>query len=160
MVLLFKTRFVKSISPFSFYLKTIGVFLHLTNNPFRWKQLTSLVYSFACFALTFQAGLYIFVEKSVLDLRYAFSGESSRVINITKQFSRIDAFNSSISSTNSFLCGSITSLLLVVTSRETIRLFCVTLEKMDRLSKRPDLTSLRRYSIVAVIWIGVTVSFV
>lgn len=104
--------------------------------------------------------MYIFVEKSVLDLRYAFSGESSRDVNFTKQFSRVDAFSSSIATTNSFLCGSTTSLLLVVTSRETIRLFCVTLEKMDRLSKRPDLTSLRRYSIVAVIWIGVTVSFV
>lgn len=156
MVLLFKTRFLQSIRPFSFYLKTIGVFLHLTNRPV--ERFSCLVFSCFSFVLTFQAGLYLFVERSVLDIRYAFSGESGRGINFTKQFSRIDAFATGLATTNPFVCGSATSLLLVVTSRETVRLFCFSMETMDRLSRRPDLKSLRRYSIAAVTWIAITVT--
>jgi hypothetical protein len=156
MVLLLKTRFLQSIRPFGFYLKTIGVFLHLTDSPV--CRFSCLVFSCFSFALTFQAGLYVFVERSVLDIRYAFSGQSSRGINFTKQFSRIDAFATGLATTNPFLCGSATSLLLVATSRETVRLFCFSLETMDRLTKRPDLKSLRRYSIAAVTWIAITVT--
>lgn len=161
MTLLFKTRFLKSISPFSFYLNTIGIFLHQTNSPFKWKQFVRFILSLTCFAITLQAGLHVFIERTMLDIPYAFSGiDSSSGLNFTsKQHSRIDAFSVSLAGTSSFVCGTATSLLLVVTSPETIRLFCVSLETMDRLSKRLDLKYLRRYSIVAVTWTAIMVTY-
>ena len=163
MTLLFKTRFLQSIRPFSFYLNTIGIFLHQqTNSPFKWKQFVCFILSLTCFAITLQAGLHVFIEKTLLDIPYAFSGIESnrRGINFTsQQHSRIDAFSVSLAGTSSFVCGTATSLLLVVTSPKTIRLFCVSLETMDRLSKRLDLKSLRRYSIVAVTWTAIMVTY-
>ena len=151
---IFNHRFIRSIFPFGILLKSIGICLHL-NPPFKWlKQLVFFVCGSICFTISFQAGLQIFLDKGLLNIRYVFSTNST---NFPKGFSRMDALSKFVETTSSFFCGSFTYVMLAATARTTITQFCASLERIDCLAVRPDLTSLRRHSIVALVWILFTV---
>ncbi len=152
MMQILKRRFIRAIVPFDILLKTIGICLHL-QSPFQFqKQFAFFSWSCICFIISFQAGLQIFIEIGLSNICHAFSPYNKGYP------SRMDAFSKFVETTSSFLCGSLTYLVLTVTARKTMTQFCNSLDRIDYLAKRPNLASLRRLSMVAVIWILFTVT--
>lgn len=155
MAFLFKNRFFHSILPFSFFMKTIGLFLYTDSPSQSHAKRLHFVWSLICFNLSFTAGVYHFFDQGVAQIAYAFS--SGIELNAIG-FSKIDAFSKFLETASSFTCWTLTFVTFVLTTNTTITLFCESLERLDHTLERPTLTSLRNISIIAVVWIFVTVN--
>lgn len=162
MVSTFEHRFFRSISSFQFYLKIFGFFLDNSTESTRLslariQKLFQFSLVLLCFFTSFAAGLYQFLFQSLPLFSFVLAGYNQH-LNYAGKTTRIDAFSKFLETTSLFITSSLTYLAFVFTARRTIRLFCANLEPTDNATKRPDLTFLRNYSIVALVWTLTTVT--
>lgn len=124
-----KGRFFRSATSLFRLLRLVGL------NPSRKTQLWGGI----CFLIIFQAGTYIFIERSIPHLN-GFFRSLNDMIPVLDRSARL-------------VSTCVVFLSLVFKLHKTMEVYCQLLEPVDNQLRRPDLKSIRFTSIIGVVWI-------
>ena len=143
-------RFLQSTKPFGVPLELAGIDWDPLRRSSRWKRWLMYAWSLCWLIFNAESCLYMFSTNGVTHLTYLFSPG--------KNTSQIFSFSALISHTNPVIFGIAPHLILLCTLRQTAKLLCELLDPVDCQLKRPDLSSLRRYSVSGILWISLAAS--
>ena len=145
-----KDRFLlTALSPLSILLKATGVFV----NPYsdsQWRRHLYRFWTFFLLILAIQANVYIFIKRTLItELIFA----SQQVKNDTL----IKILISELTRFSTLFSDIIVHFILVFKVWPSVNLFSETLDSVDLNFKRPNLSSIKRYSFVGLIYLIFTV---
>ena len=138
-----------ALSPLSILLKATGVFV----NPYsdsQWRRYLYRFWTFFLLILAIQANVYIFI-KGTLIAEFIFAShqiKNDRLIRVL--INELTRFIAIVSE-------SIIHLSLVFKVWPSVNLFLETLDSVDLNFKRPNLSSIKRYSFVGLVYLLFTV---
>jgi hypothetical protein len=141
-----KDRFLlTALSPLNILLKFTGVFL----NPYsesQWRRYLYRFWTFFLLILAIQANVYIFIQMTrITELIFASQQiKNDQLVKIL--ISELMRFIAIVSQ-------SIIHLSLVFKVWPSVNLFLETLDSVDLNFKRPNLSSIKRYSFVGLIYL-------
>jgi uncharacterized membrane protein YcgQ (UPF0703/DUF1980 family) len=141
-----KDRFLlTALSPLSILLKATGVFV----NPYsdsQWRRYFYRFWTFFFLILAIQANVYIFVKRTRIT-EFIFASHQIKNDTIVRiLISELTRFIAIVSE-------SIIHLSLVFKVWPSVNLFLETLDSVDLNFKRPNLSSIKRYSFVGLIYL-------
>ena len=145
-----KDRFLLTVfSPISILLNFTGVFV----NPYpasQWRRHLYRFWTFFLLILAIQANVYIFVKRTLIT-EFFFA---SQKINVNRF---IWVLINELLRFSSLVSDSIIHIILVFKVWPSVNLFLETLESVDLDFKRPNLSSIKRYSFCGLIYLLFTV---
>ena len=145
-----KDRFLlTALSPLSILLKATGVFV----NPYsdsQWRRYLYRFWTFFLLILAIQANVYIFI-KGTLIAEFIFAShqiKNDRLISVLiNELTRFITLFSDIT----------IHIILVFKIWPSVNLILETLDSVDLNFKRPNLSSIKRYSFVGLVYLLFTV---
>lgn len=144
-----KERFFNAVSPLKYFLLLLGI----EWNPSRFKILRILII-FWCiiWLVTVVAICSMYTERlsepEIINLFYSGTKEPA-----------IDSLMRCVDRVNKSVCSILTYLLVFFCLVKVFRGFIEKLEKIDITLRRPSLSGFKPFSICAVVWMVLTVSF-
>ena len=125
-------------------------------NPKKWQHsIGRWCWTLFCFTITFVAGTDFLVRHYIQMIGMALSEDYNKGL-----FTRIDALGRMVDKTSSILCQWMSFLWMALKLRHVLAQLCHDLQWLDdqKLIRQPDLSFLRKYSIVATLWMILTVT--
>jgi len=146
----FKERFLlTALFPLNILLKFTGVFV----NPYsdsRWRRHLYRFWTFFLLILDIQSNVYTIVKKTLL-IEFIFASQKIGVDRF------IWALVNDFLRFNAFVSNTIIHLSLVFKIWPSVILFLETLDSVDLNFKRPNLSTIKRYSFVGLVYLLFTV---
>lgn len=146
----FRDRFIGCLSPLQLLLTPNGIFVDV---ELRHRKIYCLIIaSLLFFAARVSADIHFFYLTLFELLKMALSNKQKGFPGFNEGFTRIDAIGYVLDKLSSSWCHVFTYILLMITGRQTILMFCASLERTDQSSGRPDLSLVRKRNAIAVTW--------
>ena len=144
-----KYRFLNYLQPLIVLFGSYGVYFHLSGPT--WKLYLCHIWTVVWLGLSILCNMYIFITHGLLSLQLTFAAE---------EFTQIIGLNSFLTDLNAATFSTLTHCLLLLSIRDASNRLWSQLEIDDEQLGRPHLSSVKRHSIYAFVWVASVVSTV
>lgn len=149
----FRDRFIDCLSPLQWLLPLVD-----TGETRKRTIYYLLMASILFFVARISADIYYFYLYLLPLIKFALSNNQEDFPGVNKGVTRIDAIGYVSDKLSSSLCHVFTYWLLLASGRQTIFMFCSSLERLNQSSDQLDLSRVRKRTAMAVVWTLVVVT--
>jgi hypothetical protein len=147
-----KDRFLHTaLSPLSTLLKVTGVYVNLYSDS-QWRRHLYRLWSFFLLILAIQSNIYILVKRTLIN-EFLFASQQIKVDRL------IRVLVTELTRLSAVISDTIIHLSLIFKIWPSVILFLETLESVDIVFERPNLSPIKRYSLFGLIYLLLTVGF-